>query len=206
MMASFGQSSHDNFPPFSLDDFEGRKLNLSSLTWILRFSCIIIRKLLFFCPSLALGNSAPTSSSPPNIGERSSFSHVTRLGFAAGHDSPNLNNEPTSVQSSSSEVTNATTGILCCSSAHSFTILWCPLNVSSGARNTNVTSFASVTSRTPSAPVTIKEPGKRGKKSSRVLLSTTSVRRYWRVCCMYNKICFYENLIKKEPWSVVSKS
>uniref|UniRef100_A0A1J3CSL5 RING finger protein 10 n=1 Tax=Noccaea caerulescens TaxID=107243 RepID=A0A1J3CSL5_NOCCA len=126
MMASFGQSSHDNFPPFSLDDFE------------------------------ALGNSAPTSSSPPNIGERSSFSHVTRLGFAAGHDSPNLNNEPTSVQSSSSEVTNATIG----------------------ARNTNVTSFASVTSRTPSAPVTIKEPGKRGKKSSRVLLSTTSVRRY----------------------------
>ncbi|CAH2045335.1 unnamed protein product [Thlaspi arvense] len=130
LMASFGESSRDDFPPFSLGDFE------------------------------ALGNSAPTSSSPPNIGERSSFSHVTRLGFAAGHDSPNLNNEPTSVQSSSSsssEVTNATTG----------------------AGNTNVTSsFASVTSRTPSAPVTIKEPGKRGKKSSRVLLSTTSVRRY----------------------------
>ncbi|CAN8253726.1 unnamed protein product [Cochlearia groenlandica] len=128
MMASFGQSSRDDFPPFSLDDFE------------------------------ALGNSAPTSSSPPNIGERSSFSHVTRLGFAAGHDSPNLNNEPTNIQSgsSSSEVTNAALG----------------------ARNTNITSFASVTSRTPSAPVTIKETGKRGKKPNRVLLSTASVRRY----------------------------
>jgi len=40
---------------------------------------------------------------------------VTRLGFAAGHDSPNLNNEPTNVQSSSSssEVSNATTGNHC---------------------------------------------------------------------------------------------
>ncbi|VVB04168.1 unnamed protein product [Arabis nemorensis] len=129
LMASFGQSSYDDFPSFSLDEFE------------------------------ALGNSAPISSSPPNIGERSSFSHVTRLGFAAGHDSPNLNNEAPNVQSSSSEVTNATTGV----------------------RNTNITSFASVTSRTPSAPstpTTVKEPGKRGKKPSRVLLSTTSVRRY----------------------------
>lgn len=125
---SLGQFYHGDDPSFSLDDFE------------------------------ALGNSAPVvSSSPPTIGERSSFSHVTRLGFAAGHDSPNLNNEPTTnVQSSSSEVTNATIG----------------------ARNTNTTSFASVTSRTPTAPVAIKEPGKRGKKQSRVLLSTTSVRRY----------------------------
>ncbi|XP_010514334.1 PREDICTED: RING finger protein 10 [Camelina sativa] len=129
LMASFGQSSHNDFPPYSLDDFE------------------------------ALGNSAPISSSPPNIRERNSFSHVTRHGFAAGHDSPNLNNDATNVQSSSSsEVANATTG----------------------ARTTNMTSFASVTSRTvtPSAPAAIKEPGKRGKKQNRVLLSTTSVRRY----------------------------
>lgn len=129
LMASCGQFYYGDDPSFSLDDFE------------------------------ALGNSAPVvSSSPPTIGERSSFSHVTRLGFAAGHDSPNLNNEPTNIQSSSSnsEVSNATTG----------------------ARNTNTTSFASVTSRTPTTPVAIKEPGKRGKKQSRVLLSTTSVRRY----------------------------
>ncbi|KAG2301565.1 hypothetical protein Bca52824_030216 [Brassica carinata] len=130
LMASSGQFYYGDDPSFSLDDFE------------------------------ALGNSSPVvSSSPPTIGERSSFSHVTRLGFAAGHDSPNLNNEPTTnVQSSSSssEVANATTG----------------------ARNTNTTSFASVTSRTPTTPVAIKEPGKRGKKQSRVLLSTTSVRRY----------------------------
>lgn len=25
LMASFGQSSHDHFPPFSLDDFEGKQ-------------------------------------------------------------------------------------------------------------------------------------------------------------------------------------
>lgn len=40
-----------------------------------------------FC--LALGNSA-MSSSPPLVGERRLFSSVTRLGFAAGHDSPSL--------------------------------------------------------------------------------------------------------------------
>lgn len=36
-----------------------------------------------------------TASSPPNIGERRLFSNVTRLGFAAGHDSPALKNEET---------------------------------------------------------------------------------------------------------------
>ena len=31
-----------------------------------------------------------TSSSPPIVGERRLFSSVTRLGFAAAHDSPSL--------------------------------------------------------------------------------------------------------------------
>lgn len=33
------------------------------------------------------------SSSPPAVGERKTFSNVTRLGFAAAHDSPALKNE-----------------------------------------------------------------------------------------------------------------
>lgn len=40
-----------------------------------------------------MGTSTATSSSPPNIGERQSFSNVARLGFAAGHDSPALKTE-----------------------------------------------------------------------------------------------------------------
>lgn len=125
LVASFGQSSRNDFPPFSLDDFE------------------------------ALGNAATVSSSPPNIGERSSFSNVTRLGFAAGHDSPGLNNEPTGIQSNSIEVANTV----------------------AGARNPGIASFASAISRTP-VTETVKEAGKRGKRQTRVLLSTTSVRRY----------------------------
>ena len=47
--------------------------------------CIILK--FAFC--LALGNSS-VSSSPPVVGERKLFSNVTRLGFAAAHDSPSL--------------------------------------------------------------------------------------------------------------------
>lgn len=47
---------------------------------------------VFLC--LALGNSA-VSSSPPVVGGRNLFSNVTRLGFAAGHDSPSLNIQET---------------------------------------------------------------------------------------------------------------
>lgn len=40
-----------------------------------------------------MGSPPVTSSSPPTIGERQSFSSVARLGFAAGHDSPALKTE-----------------------------------------------------------------------------------------------------------------
>lgn len=43
----------------------------------------------------ALGSSTVTSSSSPVVGERKLFSSVTRLGFAAGHDSPTLKLEGT---------------------------------------------------------------------------------------------------------------
>lgn len=46
-----------------------------------------------FC--LALGNST-LSSSPQVVGERKLFSSVTRLGFAAAHDSPSFQAQETS--------------------------------------------------------------------------------------------------------------
>lgn len=65
-----------------------------------------------FC--LALGNSA-MSSSPPVVGERKLlFSNVTRLGFAAGHDSPSLQTPETSGLHNSNTTTDSsgTTGIM----------------------------------------------------------------------------------------------
>ena len=59
----------------------------------------------------ALGSPVVTSTSPPTFGERKLFSNVTKLGFAAAHDSPGLKTEEvhsvqnTSVASDSSSVT-----------------------------------------------------------------------------------------------------
>lgn len=65
-----------------------------------------------FC--LALGNST-ISSSPPLAGERKSFSNVTRLGFAAAHDSPSLQIQETSGlhNNNTTADSSVTTGIIC---------------------------------------------------------------------------------------------
>ncbi|KAL2529271.1 RING/U-box superfamily protein [Forsythia ovata] len=126
------QSSYDVPPSFSMDDFE------------------------------ALGSPPVTSSSPPTIGERQSFSSVARFGFAAGHDSPALKTEE----------------------AQALPKIDVPHDSSdaAGLRNTGSLSFANVTSR--AKPVEglhmskVNESGKKGKKSSRVLLSTAGGRRY----------------------------
>ncbi|XP_065866313.1 uncharacterized protein [Euphorbia lathyris] len=127
VLSSWGHSSHDNSPKFSMDDFE------------------------------ALGGNSPMSSSPPLVGERILFSNVTRLGFAAAPDSPALKVEENKALSSS-KVTNS----------------------SSGASGTP--TFANVTSRVKSVenldPPKINETGKKGKKPSRVLMSTAGGRRY----------------------------
>ncbi|XP_022750431.1 RING finger protein 10-like isoform X2 [Durio zibethinus] len=60
IISSFGQSSYNDSPTFSMDDFE------------------------------ALRSSTVISSNPSVPGERKLFSNVTRLGFAAAHDSPSL--------------------------------------------------------------------------------------------------------------------
>ncbi|XP_061358557.1 uncharacterized protein LOC133302753 [Gastrolobium bilobum] len=104
----------------------------------------------------ALGNSA-MSSSPPVVGERKLFSNVTRLGFAAGHDSPSLQ-----IQESSNTTTDS--------------------SGTTGLRNGETSSYSNVISRTESnislnAPKT-NDLGKKGKKQNRVLLSTAGGRRY----------------------------
>lgn len=63
---------------------------------------------------IALGSSPVTSSSPPTVGERKLFSNVTRLGFAAAHDSPSLKiQEPNSLPDKG--VTSNPSGIDCIS-------------------------------------------------------------------------------------------
>ncbi|XWS43946.1 hypothetical protein CRYUN_Cryun15aG0002000 [Craigia yunnanensis] len=132
MISSFGRSSYDDSPTFSMDDFE------------------------------ALGSSTVISSSPPVAGERKLFSNVARLGFAAAHDSPSLQiEEGNSVQNN--EVATDSTGV-------------------AGSRNSGTPSFANVISRTKAVEnlhtPKMNEIGKKGKKASRVLLSTAGGRRY----------------------------
>ncbi|WOG97120.1 hypothetical protein DCAR_0416459 [Daucus carota subsp. sativus] len=93
----------------------------------------------------ALGSSAVVSVSPP-VGERPLFSNVTRLGFAAAHDSPALKFEEPSSLTRTDVATNSSP---------------------SGTQ-----SFANVISRAKPVESKISETGKRGKKPSRVLLST----------------------------------
>ncbi|XP_050384380.1 uncharacterized protein LOC126800991 isoform X2 [Argentina anserina] len=131
IVAGFAQSFHDESPTFSMDDFE------------------------------ALGSPSVTSSSPPIVGERRLFSSVTRLGFAAGHDSPTLKLDGN----------NSRNGNDAGSSLES-----------TGSQNAGVTSFANIISRAKpeenlDAPK-INGSGKKGKKPGRVLLSTTGGRRY----------------------------
>ncbi|XP_047175518.1 RING finger protein 10 [Vigna umbellata] len=109
----------------------------------------------------ALGNST-VSSSPPVAGERKSFSNVTRLGFAAAHDSPSLQ-----IQETSGLHKNNTT---------------IDSSAPTGSRNGETQSYSNVISRAESnissnAPKT-NELGKKGKKQNRVLLSTAGGRRY----------------------------
>ncbi|KAK3183896.1 hypothetical protein Dsin_031182 [Dipteronia sinensis] len=133
IVSSFEYTSHDDYPAFSMDDFE------------------------------ALGSSPVISSSCPNVGERRLFSSVTRLGFAAAHDSPALKIEETNA-SQNKEVSNGSSGL-------------------PGSRISGTTSFANVISKAKpnenveTSPKT-NEMGKKGKKPSRVLLSTAGGRRY----------------------------
>ncbi|KAJ0969264.1 hypothetical protein J5N97_022141 [Dioscorea zingiberensis] len=110
----------------------------------------------------ALG-SATTSTSPPIITGRKLFSNVTRLGFAAAHDSPSLKSDGPVNSSGNVEETGETSRV-------------------QDQRNTSTLSFAHVisTSRMAENPEPQKTVGfaKKGKKPTKVLLSTAGGRRY----------------------------
>ncbi|XP_030512175.1 RING finger protein 10 isoform X2 [Rhodamnia argentea] len=129
ILYDIGQSSSVGTPTFSADDFE------------------------------ALGNPVVMSSSPPAVGERKTFSNVTRLGFAAAHDSPALKNEGDDALPRTSLK-----------------------NDSSGGGEAKAPSFAKMMSRAKSVESLeaskTSEMGKKGKKQSQVLLSTAGGRRY----------------------------
>jgi hypothetical protein len=109
----------------------------------------------------ALGNSA-LSSSPPVVGEKKLFSSVTRLGFAAGHDSPSFQTQETSNLHNRNSIADS--------------------SGTAGLRNGETRSYSNIISRaelngSSNAPKT-NDLGKKGKKPSRVLLSTAGGRRY----------------------------
>ncbi|KAJ0054690.1 hypothetical protein Pint_02521 [Pistacia integerrima] len=149
ILPRFGRSSHDDSPSFSMDDFE------------------------------VLGSSPVTSSSPPNVGERRLFSNVTRLGFAAGHDSPALKIEETS-DVHNNEGSNGSSGVTGISLFRIDRLSICV--TCRGSRNSGTPSFANVISREKTVENLdsrkMNEVGKKGKKPSRVLLSTSGGRRY----------------------------
>ncbi|TYJ13839.1 hypothetical protein E1A91_A10G076700v1 [Gossypium mustelinum] len=132
MISNFGHCSYNDSPTFSMDDFE------------------------------ALGSSTVISSSPPVTGERKLFSNVTRLGFAAAHDSPSLKIEEGNGMHNNEGATDSTGA--------------------AGSRSSATPSFANVISRAKAAEnlqtPKMNEIGKKGKKGGRVLLSTAGGRRY----------------------------
>ncbi|XP_042501142.1 uncharacterized protein LOC122078999 [Macadamia integrifolia] len=116
----------------------------------------------FVLSSEALGSSS-VASSPPVVGEGKRFSDVTRLGFAAGYDSPSLKVEECTDSLSNTSVMGNASGL-------------------TGPRGTATQTFANIISAAKSAD-SVEVPkmngfGKKGKKPSRVLLSTAGGRRY----------------------------
>ncbi|KAG2658708.1 hypothetical protein PVAP13_1KG296900 [Panicum virgatum] len=109
----------------------------------------------------ALGNNAGPSTSPP-AGERKLFSDVTRLGFASAQDSP-----PLRIETGDASGKNDSTR-------------------DQGSSAAPALSFASIISSSRAATATdnnsemqkVNGTGKKGKKPTRVLLSTGGGRRY----------------------------
>lgn len=111
----------------------------------------------------ALGSSVVASTSPPNNGDRKLFSDVTRLGYAAAHDSPSLRADGSADPFvNTEEAGNASTA--------------------QGLRPMQTRSFANIMSApkatVPPAMQNMNGLGKKGKKPTKVLLSTAGGRRY----------------------------
>ncbi|XP_010929676.1 uncharacterized protein [Elaeis guineensis] len=111
----------------------------------------------------ALGSCSAPSTSPPVAGERKLFSDVTRLGFAAAHDSPSLRAEERTDSSGHMERMGEASSI-------------------QGPRTAATLSFANIISsaRITESPEAQKTNGfgKKGKKPTKVLMSNAGGRRY----------------------------
>lgn len=107
----------------------------------------------------ALGSGSAPSTSPPVNSERKLFSNVTRLGYAAAHDSPSLRAEDSA---SSSRCMDA--------------------SGSQGARTAATPSFANILSskknEESAGMPNSNGVSRKGKKPNKILLSTSGGRRY----------------------------
>lgn len=123
----------------------------------------------------ALGEPKSASVSSTVLDERKLFSHVTRLGLAAGYDSPALKEGPSgeltlgSVASASNNINTEIAGV----------------SADSGTSSSSPMSFADIiTAPKPSGQECSRQisksqsSGKKGKKATKVLLSTAGGRRY----------------------------
>jgi len=169
--------------------------------------CYVHMIMLCFFFFLALGNST-MSSSPPVVGERKSFSNVTRLGFAAGHDSPSLQIQETSGLHNNNMTTDSsgTTGIIfSCNLIYLHGKIWYAIKpknqaawllCSIGLRNGETQSYSNVISRAEANisfnPPKTNDLGKKGKKPNRVLLSTAGGRRYWLLGRQVGNSCIFK--------------
>ncbi|KAL7135958.1 hypothetical protein ABFS83_11G133600 [Erythranthe nasuta] len=112
----------------------------------------------------AVASSSSSSSRPLTIGEKHSFSSVARLGFAAAHDSPSLKFDEIQTALEMDKPDESSSAI--------------------GSRNVGGASFANITSRAkkvevpPQIPSKGNEVVKKGKKATRILMSTAGGRRY----------------------------
>ncbi|CAI9111646.1 OLC1v1011929C1 [Oldenlandia corymbosa var. corymbosa] len=119
----------------------------------------------------ALGSSPAISSSPPNIvGERQSFSNVARLGFAAGHDSPTLKTDGSDSSCPNEVGRRSNSGG--CGSSNSGPSFASVASASSRGKPEEHGNEVNDSSNNKMGM------GKKGKKPSRVLMSTSAGRRY----------------------------
>ncbi|KAK9117707.1 hypothetical protein Sjap_016654 [Stephania japonica] len=120
----------------------------------------------------ALGNAPLSSTSPPTSSERKLFSDVTRLGFAAAHDSPALRIEDPAIPArafQNVEDSGQASGLSVNKLLRFDMEILLPLSVTSAEHGDEADK----------GPAPGPSPGgKKGKKATRVLMSTAGGRRY----------------------------
>lgn len=127
----------------------------------------------------ALGDLKGVSTSPPVLDERRLFSRVTRLGFAAGCDPPALKNNLSAELPRESSASGF-------NSINMETVGFSSESVLSGTSSPSPMSFADIITTAPkpsgdpcnSQISKMQNSGKKGKRASKVLLSTAGGRRY----------------------------